>query len=59
MCVPYFCNGSYKIYYWYLQALIRSVFGSSPSPWGPETLKWLLSLIAAHLYAGVILVVTV
>ena len=33
--VPYCCDGPYKIWYRSLQVLIRSLFGSSPSPWEP------------------------
>ena len=32
-CVPNCCDGPYKIEYWSLQVLIKSLFGSSPSPW--------------------------
>ena len=31
-CVPYCCDGPYKIY-WSLRVLIRPLFGSVPCPW--------------------------
>ena len=34
-CVPCCCGGPCKIWYWSIQVLISSLFGSSPSPWEP------------------------
>ena len=46
LCVPYCCDGPYKMYYWSWRVLIRSLFGSGPSPWEPSNRSNILTLLS-------------